>query len=330
MRNVRIEIIDYLKAICIVFVIILHSSAPYELGIENSILYVYFFKMAVPIFMVLSGYTAAMTSQKIQNIKECYRLNKIIEKFIRFTMPILVCIIFYLLVQIVKGVELDFSKVCDIIFMAKFGSGAYYYHLMIQFIFISPLIVLLVRKYLEGGVVFFVVANLLYEIGIQVCNVDEMIYRILIFRYLTEIALGVYICYKKEKIKLSTLGMLIFLGGGYIFALKYCGYEEKLFTYWTDTNMIVSFWIFPIVYLIIYCFKYKKIEGRLGQMFSLFGKASYHIFCTQMVWFSVGSFVGDKILYMFSPYIKTIIAIVVCLFFGTCFYLVEQWGRKRI
>lgn len=120
------------------------------------------------------------------------------------------------------------------------------------------------------------------------------------------------------------------LGGGYIFALKYCGYEERLFTYWTDTNMIVSFWIFPIIYLIIYYCKDKKIGGMFGKVFGLCGKASYHIFCTQMIWFAVGSFISEKILYMFSPWIKTIITLVICLLFGICFYFVEQWSRKRM
>lgn len=213
MKSERLEIIDYLKALCIVFVIILHCNKPFQLELDRSPFWVFGFKMAVPLFMMLSGYTAAMSQMLKGNFYEQYRIKVVIKKLLRFTMPIVVCVLFWLLTQYIKGTSLNVELVYNTILFAHFGSGSYYYHLMIQFVFLSPLIVELVRRYEEKGVVAIILTNLLYEIVFHMLGLEEEIYRVLIFRYLAEIVLGAYIFLKKERVKGRTLCMSIILGG---------------------------------------------------------------------------------------------------------------------
>ena len=80
--NHRIAIIDYLKALSIIFVIMNHS------GLFDTSMPLHFFMIekAVPIFMILSGHVYALNSDK-KSIIELYNYNSIKKKFIRFTVP---------------------------------------------------------------------------------------------------------------------------------------------------------------------------------------------------------------------------------------------------
>ncbi|MCR5272872.1 MAG: acyltransferase family protein, partial [Lachnospiraceae bacterium] len=56
----RIEFLDYMKAICVMLVITTHVDWP----MKQTPIFDYFINMAVPIFMIISGYNFAMSSQR--------------------------------------------------------------------------------------------------------------------------------------------------------------------------------------------------------------------------------------------------------------------------
>ena len=60
MEKKRIELIDYLKAICVTMVIFTH----YDWSEKCTPLFTMFINMAVPVFMILSGYNFAMSGKK--------------------------------------------------------------------------------------------------------------------------------------------------------------------------------------------------------------------------------------------------------------------------
>lgn len=93
--------------------------------------------------------------------------------------------------------------------------------------------------------------------------------------------------------------------------------------------MIVSFWIFPILYLVIYYGKKWSIKGNVGKIVGFLGKASYHVFCVQMMWFSIVSYVNKYVLYVFPQWMRVVITLVICLACGSLFYYVEQWLFKK-
>ena len=56
----RIDFLDYLKAICVIMVIITH----YEWEDKGSPFFTMVINMAVPVFMIISGYNFAMSNRK--------------------------------------------------------------------------------------------------------------------------------------------------------------------------------------------------------------------------------------------------------------------------
>ena len=73
------------------------------------------------------------------------------------------------------------------------GPGSYYYPVMMQFVFVAPLIFCVIKKYEEKGVVLSFVANLFYEVLQRAYGMNEQCYRLLLFRYTFLIAFGCYL-----------------------------------------------------------------------------------------------------------------------------------------
>lgn len=59
-KKQRIEFLDYLKAVCVIMVIITH----YGWEDKTSPFFTMLINMAVPVFMIVSGYNFAMSNRK--------------------------------------------------------------------------------------------------------------------------------------------------------------------------------------------------------------------------------------------------------------------------
>ena len=79
-----------------------------------------------------------------------------------------------------------------------YGPGSYYVPVMVQFVFLFPLIEKIVYRYRFAGVVFFGGCNLLYEILQRLYGMGESCYRLLIFRYLLLIAYGCWLAVDRQ------------------------------------------------------------------------------------------------------------------------------------
>lgn len=324
----RVAVIDYIKAICAVLVIIQHCDSTFVLRIDDTIAYTFIIKMAVPVFMMVSGYALA-TKQCDKKMRGEYSLVALRTKAIRYTLPMIPCILFYFLAHIVNGESFSVGKVIGIVFLGEFGRGAYYWLLMLEYIFVGPLVVWVVGKLRERGLAIIFVCNVLYELIIRLFGVDKEIYDVLLFRYLLAIGMGAYIFYRKERMNILCMALSMVVGVGYIAGYKYWGYEAKLFTYWIDTSMMVTFWLLPIVHMIIHYGKEKALEGIIGKMLTQMGKSSYHILCAQMMWFIATPLLKKVILYKFSGVVNVGISIVVCCVVGCIWYEIEKKLRDR-
>lgn len=83
----RIEFLDYLKAICVLMVIITH----YEWTDKTSPFFTMLINMAVPVFMIISGYNFAMSNRKKAEgrLGKMYGWEMMKPKLIRFLVPFL-------------------------------------------------------------------------------------------------------------------------------------------------------------------------------------------------------------------------------------------------
>lgn len=100
-----------------------------------------------------------------------------------------------------------------------------------------------------------------------------------------------------------------------------------MFDYWTPTAMPIAFYIFPIVILLFRKFYHSQIPGRAGELLTWIGKASYHIFLVQMVYYHFE--LGGKIMEA-APLLAVPYNILICVPAGLLFYEFDNRFIGRI
>lgn len=85
MNNKRIYQFDYLKAFSILAVISTHITFSFD--VTKTVLFPYFIDMAVPIFMIISGYVNACSFEKRESLRECYSKNVMGRKLLGIVVP---------------------------------------------------------------------------------------------------------------------------------------------------------------------------------------------------------------------------------------------------
>lgn len=113
--------------------------------------------------------------------------------------------------------RVPFNEVLTTFLKGNFGLGAYYYWVMLGFLLVFPLLKWLIFKYDVQGLFIVGIMNLFYCLACECYQFEKDIDDVLVFRYL-----------------------LLPL---------YWNYEYRIFTYWSKTSMMVSFWVFPLIYM---------------------------------------------------------------------------------
>lgn len=180
----RNHFLDVLKGICIIFIIITHFSWTAE---ERLIfLFPFWIDMAVPIFMIISGYAYSLsyTKKSINCIEKAYELGNIVNKMIRYTIPYIIAFIIEQIAFVLMGITSVSVQQIPIIgksfLSGGIGPGSYYYPIMMQFIFMFPVIYFIIRKYQMKGVCICGCINAFYEILQGAYEMNEDCYRLLV------------------------------------------------------------------------------------------------------------------------------------------------------
>lgn len=323
----RQPILDYIKCICIIFVIINHS----DVISTSDPLYLFFIRMAVPVFILISGYTFAL-SNNAKTISKMYTPTDIGRKFFRYTIPAVITYSIYILLLIISGRSPSIQSCVTIFFLGLYGLGAYYYGILIQFIFICPIIYIIVKKWDVLGVTLVAFINFFYELFFKVNCDNTSIYRILIFKYLFFISLGIYLyIHRNDKINPYHLVQMICIGIVYLILPTHFGYSYQIFCNWSDTSMIVGFYTFPVLYFIITNTQNSIIPGILGKLLSNVGKASYHIMFTQMLFFTVrNTFYKFFNISQLGVITEVIFAVMCSVILGIIFYKLDNRIFKNL
>lgn len=277
----RIDFLDYLKAICVIMVIITH----YDWADKDSPFFTMLINMAVPVFMIISGYNFAMSNRKKTggNLKKMYAWEMIKPKLIRFLVPFFTVCLIEIVLLVIEDKHINPPR---IFLLGAYGPGSYYVPIMIQLLVIFPIIYKLVEKNARLGIALSGTANLLFEIGVKIFDMDKYYYRLNIGRYLLLIAFGCYLyLYPEHRVKKYQLISMFLIGLGYIVAVFGFNWDIILFGYWKTTAMPIAFYIFPIIILLFRRYYHIKLPGVIGNTLTWIGQASYHIFLVQMVYY---------------------------------------------
>lgn len=322
----RIYLIDYLKAVCVIMVIITH----YDWTDKIHGWFLFGINMAVPIFMLISGYnfTASGLKKADGEFLKMYQPDLMVPRIVRFTGPFVFIYTLEIILKVAQGKEYSPLDVFGRFFEGGYGPGSYYYPLMLQLLIVFPIIFCLVKKLGAGGVILAAFLNFNYEIMIHMADVELDTYRLLIFRYLFLLALGCYLFFHVQgKIRPWVLAAMFSVGFGYLYAIYYADYDPQLFTYWTRTSMMTAFYIFPLVYLLFRYGMKIQIPGKAGEIMSGIGRASYHIFLVQMVYYH---FDFCDIFEPMPGETEVLVHIALCLAAGYMFYLSEGRLSDRV
>lgn len=247
-------------------------------------------------------------------------------------MPAIICE--YVYIAVVENHTLSVKELMTAFYLGGIGPGSYYFPVMVQFIFLFPLLYFIFNSNKPRvALALCATLNLLYEISVRLYGISDNAYRLISFRYIFLIACGIYLALCKEKllipnkknISLCTVSTLI--GIGYIVLTSYTGYREKLFTLWTTTSMLTAFWIFPI-----FCLLFVLLKNAKESKAQIIGKASYHIFLTQMVYFATVSPKIEALITLprFNRTVFAAISLIICLAVGTVFYILGNKIEQKI
>lgn len=168
----------------------------------------------------------------------------------------------------------------------RVGPGAYYTPIMIQLVFLVPLIYALIKKYDWFGVILCFVSTALWEM-IQYCwGMDGQSYEIIAFRYISIIAFGCFIAIGKKKLNKKVLSLMFSIGLIWQIALNYIPLHPVFMNaVWAMGNYLPSLFVMPVLYVLIRKLSDSKVNIPPLQEI---GKASFNIYLVQMVFYGCG------------------------------------------
>ena len=313
----RNRTLDVIKGIAILLVLFTH----YEWTGEQRQFFVfpYIVDMAIPIFMIISGYTYSMSFERhgIKSFADAYKLKNLTGKIIRYTVPFLILVVWEIFDKNIYLSSHEPLYVLRWLLNGTEGKGSYYYPVLVQLVFFFPVIYFVIQKLGDvKGMLICLGANAVYELLRWSYGMGDECYRLLMFRYI--LLLGVGVCtYRGYKFKPVPAFVITLVGAFFIAATAYLGYVPRIITSWTSTCFISVMWIIPLTSWMIQNLK-------LGFMpLEVIGRASYHIFLVQMVYYlgyyeKVKGLVSKRI--ASGDAVHLILGMIICVMVGVLFY----------
>ena len=321
---------DVIKALLIIAVITLHF--PFKDITDTAPLFPYFLDFAVPGFMFISGYlrTLSVENKGVSSLEGAYTIKSILKSILRIVIPFTLFFIFaQIFLRIIGFYTVGITEYGLLALFFDYlrgftGQGSYYFPVMIQFIFVFPIIWRIIKKNGFKGVWIVFFMNLLFEVLKQAFGMSDFEYRYLVFRYLFIIACGSYAAvYKPGKSGLNIALMIasVAAGAAFIYLFVYSGYGQsaKIITYWQRTSLLTCLYAAPILFFVIAKgnLKFKPLE--------IIGKASFNIFLVQMLYYLYYHFTASRRTGSVTEYLVTVL---ICVVIGVAFYYPEQLLTK--
>ena len=334
--------IDVLKGISILIVIIEHAKWDRAIWLKG--LFPFWDRIAIPCFMVISGFVYALSMNE-KTIKEYYSRKNVSHKLNRYLFPFLFIFLLEHLIYLVMSkqeillflserFQYDFStevsgkflpfQLFKALITGSYGPGNYYTPVLVQLVLLFPLLYMLINKFRYKGLALSALFCLCAELWQYSIGLPRTVYRNLILRHIMTICFGIYLSlgyYKKNKV-LNILSMAA--GFSYIIAHSYYRWTPAFFNNgWADVNFVACFFFCPVIAFFI---------GRNEVHFKpleYLGKASYHIYLTQMMYYN---FIKREIMisYIGNPYSWCLLSLFIILSIGLLFYWTEMHIKETI
>ncbi len=305
---------DFLKGIATLMVLFYHY--PWTSGQKMNPIFPFFLGLPVPIFLVVTGYVNAvsMKNRQMLSLSAMLRKEETIRKAIRFTVPFLFLLAWEMIDPHIQLNEPTFLYGLKWVLNGGYGPGSYYYEILIQSIFVFPVIWFIVYRKGTKGLLLCFLLNAAYEIIKWAYGMEDPLYKRLIFRYLFVIAAGAYGA--EHEIKTIPALLMTLAGAIWIGLIKYGFYSSPFITMRKDTSYLACLYVIPAMVALL---RKQKIHNRIIEYI---GKASYHIFFVQMVYYYTYRL---KMSIWISHWpLELLAGVAFCVLTGILFYHVEQ------
>lgn len=297
-KKQHLQQIDVVKGIAIVAVLLLHSFTRKEL--ENSFA-VYHIWQAVPLFLVVMGLNLGLSVQnKPQHLQHLYNRKYFTKKAARILVPFILVFILSIVVGLLwewlKGEEvLEFNGYTWLGVFPVTGRGNYFITMLLQSILLLPLIGYGFRHWPKSTFGVLVLLEVLFQLwaaNLPYFKEDGYLYDAAFPRYFSAIALGLWLSTLVWKpLKRGDVLLVLLLGLVGAVCLYFLQYERlPLKGYirpeWRTQQVLTFGYAALLVWLAL-----KLLPNFTNfipvRLLAELGKASYHIFLVQVVYFGL-------------------------------------------
>lgn len=322
--------IDYIKGICILFVIWTHCISREELGY---MLFPYWGDTAVPIFLIIQVfhyYKKGVT----------FRMPNVVKLWKRILRPFFIMIALMFWVQYFIYYDTTEGLFSPSLYWDRRGPGSYYIFIYLELAIVIPLFAPLFKKLpVKWLFVIFVIISQIVELIFSVTQCPDTIYRILFFRYTFLVLIGFLLATKGLELnRLSIFGGIISIIFLYLFnytnidmePLFYTSLDNWKYCHWICYIYIAYIFIWFLKYTHYKLNKYKIIQKRI----EIIGQYSYEIYLFQIFYYATLSIFVGKILSIINYHpiqriIFIIISTVICVM-PVVYYKSKKVKKKTI
>lgn len=314
-KNSYDPFIDYLKGLCIIFVIINHCMPE---NIMEKTAFFFWGVSAVPIFLIIQvfhAYKKGFENPKL-NFKKVWR--KIIWPFL---LAELIILIVYIIREHHFTLKDIFNDTYSLFKSGGYGPGAYYPFIYLQFAIILPIIACFLKSHKPYLCILFIIISQLSETACSYLHLPQLAYRLLFLRYIFIFYLGYLLAYKGFILNLYTfcISAICLAFSTYI---VYSHQSCSPFLY--DFVNPVCHWFCYIYIAFILLFVLKQLFYRfkantfIRHYIIKAGKYSYEIFLFQIVYFAITDKYINNYLIFYISYnyiyiiIKIILPVIIC------------------
>jgi peptidoglycan/LPS O-acetylase OafA/YrhL len=320
--------IDILKGLAIIAVLLLHSLSREQLGASYAVFHIW---QAVPIFMVLMGLNLGMSyGSKTLHFVQLYAPHYFQKKALRIIFPLLLMYILALVAGYVweqvyarEVFTLGWKNLIGVLPVS--GKGNYFITLLLQSLIALPLIGYSFNRWpLRTSLVLLITEIAFQLIAYQMSYFDEdrYLYDAALFRYFSAIALGLWLSRVIATPDKRYSWLLILAGIASGVYLYFHQYQDISLPHIRPEWQAQLFLTFPyaalLIYLVILIFPQQSDQIALRSL-AFLGKASYHIFLVQVLYFGL---IEDDT--------NIALNLAICLFAGLLFYWLESLVSKNI
>lgn len=319
----RFQQIDVAKGFAIVSVILLHALERDALIDSYAIYHIW---QAVPVFIIIMGINLGMNfNGSKRGLSSLYSRKYFQKKAERILLPLLWVYVLSILAGLAwlllfNQHKLEFDAYSFLGVLPVTGPGNYFVTLVLQTILVFPLIDYLFQRYPSHTIVLLVVLEVLFLMWssqVPLFEEEEYLYSAALPRYFSAIAFGLVLSRAMlQPVRAATVLLFLAIVGAGCFYLYQMVYAELNISYiradWQTQSVLTFAYAAGMVWLLFKLLPMSS-ENQFLELLAVLGKASYHIFLIQIVYFG-----------LFPDEGSVLQGLLICLLAGYLFYKVDM------